>query len=71
MWLYIADAAPTFVGVMAFALVLPYELKYIAMFKARRRGEECCRRTCTERPEIPKESNVVTHEMDEKVTSFS
>ena len=71
MWLYIADAAPTFVGVMAFALVLPYELNYIAMFKARRRGRGRCQRTCTERPEIPEESNNVTHELDDKVTSFN
>ena len=38
-WLYILDATPTFVGVMAFAIILPFDLPYAAMFK---RGN--CRR---------------------------
>ena len=34
-WLYILDATPTWVGVMALAAVSPFELPYAAMFRRR------------------------------------
>lgn len=42
-WLYILDATPTFVGVMAFAIILPFDMPYAAMAKkgnCRRRDME-------------------------------
>jgi hypothetical protein len=42
LWLYFGDVAPTFIGVMAFAFVLPYELPYGSIFK-----RECCGGTNT------------------------
>lgn len=33
LWLYSGDVALTFIGVMAFAFVLPYELPYSSIFK--------------------------------------
>ena len=65
IWLFIGGAAPTFVGVMAFVLVLPYELSYTAAMKSGRRGS--CRRTNTERQreEEVGSSNVSTKWEDE------
>ena len=41
IWLYVFDATPMFIGVMAFALVLPYDLPYGHTFKlmSRRKRE--------------------------------
>ena len=57
LWLYLGDATPTFIGVIAFAFVLPYELPYGSIFKgAFKRG---CTRTNTERQrEVPRDSNM-------------
>jgi RTA1 like protein len=52
IWLYIFDAAPTFIAIMTLAIVHPFELPYLDAFRrnpgeARARG--CVRRTNTER----------------------
>jgi hypothetical protein len=39
--LYIFDAAPIFVGVMAFAILLPYDLRYGGMFRKPGAAESC------------------------------
>jgi hypothetical protein len=62
-WLYIFDALPTFIGVLAFAIVLPYDLPHGRMFReGAKRRRRWCRRTDTEdgtqvitEPEITKD----------------
>jgi hypothetical protein len=49
MWLYIFDTTPMFIGVMAFAIVLPYDIPYARMFKSMSRKAREKERQRTER----------------------
>jgi hypothetical protein len=41
MWIYIWDATPTFIGIMAFAIILPYDLPFGETFGLVFRGGKC------------------------------
>ncbi len=61
LWFYLGDAAPTLIGVLAFAFVLPYELPYGSIFKGGLKRGGGCGRTNTERQtEVPCDSSTNT-----------
>lgn len=66
IWLYVWDSAPTFIGVMAFAIVLPYELPYGGMFKGILRHRRCPRNDYADESRIICEPKVTREEMEDE-----
>ena len=53
LWLYLGDAAPTLIGVLAFAFVLPYDLPYRSIFKRGLKRGGCGMTNMEEQGEVP------------------
>lgn len=59
IWLYIFDVAPTFIAIMALAIVHPYDISYTAVFCKKTQDGGRCVRTNTERQrEVPADQAV-------------
>ena len=58
LWLYVLDGAPTFVSVMAFAVLFPYDLRYRAVF-IRDRAPKCKRRNAESQSNADSEETVI------------
>jgi hypothetical protein len=65
IWFYIFDATPTFIAVMAFAIILPYDLPYGGMFKEIGGRRKCQQNDDADDNETVCESEITNVELED------